>query len=165
MMRIIAALDQAYGIASEHGIPWAGQLPSDSIFFRQTIKGHDILMARGTYQELTRPIGGHQNYVVTHHPEDLRPGFQAVTDVGYFLEHHPGLLWNIGGASLYRQTLLLADELVLTRIEHNFHCTKFFPSFEAHFTLSWESALHQENTIAFKMQRWTAIKQTKLPHP
>lgn len=164
MMSIIAAVDQNLGIANESGIPWRDQLPSDRAFFRNTIKDQNILMARKTYAELLQPLGKGTNFVLTHHPRDIRPGFEAVTDLDQFLNTHSEQVWNIGGADLYQQTLHVASELVLTRIKYDFGCTKFFPEFENLFQLAWQSPILVESHIQYVFQRWAILEQPKIPH-
>jgi dihydrofolate reductase len=139
VIRAIAAVDDRLGVGTDHGIPWV--VPADVTHFRQAIAGVDVLMGYATYCEFSAPLPDGVNYVSGRRGSELRAGFELVTELGEFLgEGHPGDLWIIGGAALYTLTLPLTDELYLTRVEGDFHCTKFFPAFESTFELVEEVA-------------------------
>lgn len=153
-MRMIAALDSRHGIATDTGIPW--KLPTDQHFFSEQTADGLILLGYDTYLEVARPLHGRTNYVATRKTGlSLREGFDQVTDVDAFLaEHGDQVVQNIGGAGLFSSTLHLADELVLTRIDGDFGCTKFFPAFEDRFELASESEPITENGATFTFQWW-----------
>jgi dihydrofolate reductase len=153
MHRLIAAIDSHRGIADDNGIPW--HLPTDQKFFvDQTAEGL-ILMAAGTYREFTKPMHGRTNYVVTHDTRPLLSGFVAVHDIeGFLKEHASERINNIGGASLFAQTIQFADELVLTQVQQDFHCTKFFPEYEHLFERTSRSEPVIENDVTFWFETW-----------
>lgn len=112
-------------------------------------------MGANTYREFTKPMHGHTNYVATNSTEPLLPGFVAVQDVAaFFREHQDERINDIGGAGLFATTLQYADELVLTQIEQDFHCTKFFPEYTAEFVLVERSESITENGIRFRFETW-----------
>jgi dihydrofolate reductase len=153
-MRLIAAIDTRRGLATATGIPW--RLPGDVNQFRQRTVTGPVLMGRATYDEFAAPLGRGRNYVLTGSPDPLRPGFVPVGDLGTFLAGHsePDDLWVIGGAGIFAQTITWADTLHLTRVEGDFDCTKFFPSFESHFELTERSPEHRENGISYRFETW-----------
>lgn len=112
-------------------------------------------MGIGTYREFTEPMHGRTNYVATHSQEQLLPGFERVEDVEAFLQAHKTELINdIGGAGLFASTLQYADELLITQIEADFHCTKFFPPYEADFKCIKRSDPVTENGVVFRFTTW-----------
>lgn len=112
-------------------------------------------MGKGTYREMESPRHGRTNYVATRRKEPLKPGFEAVSDVPAFFKQHKNELINtIGGARLFTSTLKFADELILTQIEADFHCTKFFLEFEQHFTRQKRSEPIHENGVTFRFEVW-----------
>jgi dihydrofolate reductase len=157
MIRFIAAIDSKRGLADDNGIPW--DLPTDRKFFvEQTQKGI-ILMGKGTYQEFKKPMHGRTNYVATFSDEKLLSGFEAVNDVPAFYEQHKDeVINNIGGAGLFSSTLDYADELIITQLEADFNCTKFFPKFDHKFKLVSKSKPHHENGITYYFEVWKAKK-------
>jgi dihydrofolate reductase len=153
MVRFIAAIDEKRGIATDEGIPW--DLPSDREFFRRQLHDGLIVMGAGVYRELQKPFDDRTNYVVTHQTAPLRPDFIAVHDVDAFFETHRGeLIQNVGGASLYEQSLKFADELILTQLYADFHCTKFFPAYEQAFELVSHGETQTENGTSFRFETW-----------
>jgi dihydrofolate reductase len=153
MVRCIAAIDEKRGIATDTGIPW--DLPTDRTFFvDQTAEGL-IVMGANTYREFTTPMHGRLNYVVTSDTAPLKPGFEAVHDVDAFFREHQGEAINdIGGAGLFASTLKYADELILTQVYADFHCTKFFPEFTAEFELASHGETLDENGTSFRFETW-----------
>ncbi len=153
MIRAIAAVDDRLGLATDDGIPWT--IPADVAHFRAAIASTDVLMGYATYLEMGRPMDAGMNYVATRRDPDLRQGFEQVADVTSFLASVQGRdLWVIGGAGLYASTLSATDELVLTRVDGDFHCTKFFPSFEGAFALEADTASPVAAAPAYRFQTW-----------
>ena len=154
MIRAIAAVDDRLGLATASGIPWS--VPADVEHFRSAIASTDVLMGFTTYTEYAAPMAGRTNYVATRGDGALREGFVAVADAVAFLsDHGPGDLWVIGGAGLFAATLPQVEELFLTRIDGDFHCTVFFPSFEADFELVDDQPSPSIDGIpAYRFQIW-----------
>lgn len=153
MMRMIAAIDRAGGMATDDGIPWT--LPTDQQFFSDQIASGLILMGYGTYVEVAKPLHDRTNFVASHAHSELRPGFEAVDNLPAFVREHANeTINNIGGANFFTTTLAIADELVLTRIDGDFGCTKFFPPFEDDFVRSTVSQPVTENGSTFTFETW-----------
>jgi dihydrofolate reductase len=156
VIRLIAAIDAKRGMADAEGIPWQGNLPSDARYFRDRTAEGIIVMGFRTYEEFDRPLHDRANYVVGRpRSPELRPGFHAVEQLDEFLsDHGDEIVWIIGGAGLYQQTVSVADELYLTQLEGDFQCTKFFPRYDDHFTREWSSEPHEESGISFRFEIW-----------
>jgi dihydrofolate reductase len=109
-----------------------------------------------TYEEFEHPLHDRTNYVTTRPGSELlRTGFRAVDDLQRFFAGHTGeLVWIIGGARLYEESLAYADELYITQLDQDFHCTKFFPAFDGAFLLDPGAETHSENDISFRFERW-----------
>lgn len=154
MIRFIAAIDAKRGVANEHGIPWQGKLPTDVAYFRAKTLHGTVMMGQGWYKEQKLPLPERRNVVATSSPEPLRPGFEHAPDAREFLNNFQGDIWVGGGAGLFASTLDLADELYLTLIDGDFHCTKFFPEYEQDFEKISESEPQTENGITFRFTVW-----------
>ena len=160
---MIAAIDTMRGLADDHGIPWQGRIPSDSAYFRQKTSEGTIVMGFRTYQEFAQPLHDRQNFVVTRagSPE-LRAGFEPVFDLGNFVhERADETVWVIGGAAVYAQALPWADDLFITQLETDFHCTKFFPDFDGDFFLASALDRRTENEISFRFEIWRRDPPTR----
>lgn len=153
MMRMIVAMDRRNGMANESGIPWT--LPTDQKFFFDQTSAGPILMGHTTYTEIDAPLHGRTNFVATRGDAPLRDGFVPVNDLDAFLAaHDDDRVNNIGGASLFAAMLPQADELVITRIDAEFACTKFFPEFLRSFERATCSEPLHENGLSFTFQTW-----------
>jgi dihydrofolate reductase len=64
------------------------------------------------------------------------------------------VVWVIGGAALFASSLPLADELYLTQLDADFHCTKFFPNYSDSFHKERELGSHTESDITFHFEIW-----------
>ncbi len=154
MIKLIAALDEKNGIANNSGIPW--NLKADKEYFRDKISSGNILMGRGVYEELKGPLGNGLNYVLTHR-HALREGFIAISDIDDIIQHSDDL-WIIGGAEVYGQTINLADEIHITKIHKDFHCTKFFPEINDDFKIVSDSGKLEDNKLVFNFLKYKKVK-------
>ena len=157
MTRFIVAIDKNRGLADNHGIPWQGKIPGDVEYFRKMTEGFSILMGKGTYNEFKVPLPNRRNFVATSSPESLRKGFQSVSDPRSFLRQSREDVWVIGGAKLFKSTIDLTDELYITQIDGDWHCTKFFPEFKDKFKLKSETTKQTENGVAYCFTIWKRL--------
>ena len=153
MIRLIAALDSRRGIATHSGIPW--KLPGDTAYFRAKTATGLILMGRATYNEFATPLHERENFVLTTHPGPLRTGFRAIGSLDQLVAEDPGEdVWVIGGATVYVDTIAEADELLLTQVDGDFDCTKFFPAYQAEFRLSTKSDDRRDGETTYRFETW-----------
>jgi len=118
-----------------HGNQLLWRLPEDQRYFRRVTLGHPVIMGRRTWDSLPerfRPLPGRRNIVVTRQPGWAAQGAEACPTpaAALALAADSELAFVIGGADLYAATLPLADELLLTEIEHEFSGDTRFPSFD-----------------------------------
>jgi len=154
MIRLIAAIDSHRGIATDSGIPW--KLPGDTAYFREKTSSGLIVMGRATYEEFAAPLHETENFVLSSATAPLREGFQAITSVDRLRQSHPHEdVWVIGGAGVYQETIGEAEELLLTQVLQDFHCTKFFPPYQADFDLRSQSANQTEGGVTYRFETWS----------
>lgn len=130
-LSIIAAMDQNRLIGTQNTLPW--HMPADLAFFKKTTLGKPILMGRKTYQSIGRPLPGRRNIIITRNPDFEAEGCECCSSVEQALQlidDAPEAML-IGGASLYEQTLDLAEKLYITEIHHQFEGDAWFPHFSA----------------------------------
>lgn len=126
-LSVIAAVARNGIIGRDNGLPW--HLPEDLKRFKALTMGHHIIMGRKTYESLGRLLPGRTTVIVTRNPAYAVPGAlvagsleQAVAMCGNDPE-----VFVIGGAELYRESLLLAQRLYLTEIDQDFDGDARFP--------------------------------------
>lgn len=134
---LIAAVAQNGCIGQGDTLPW--HLPEDMAHFRNTTRGHAVLMGRKTWDSLPprfRPLPGRRNIVLTRQPGWQAPGAETASSLDAALALLAGppdaeptaqRVFVIGGAEIYAQALPLADELVLTEIHQDVSGDAYFP--------------------------------------
>jgi dihydrofolate reductase len=153
MIRLIAAMDTSRGIATDKGIPW--KLPGDAAYFENQTTTGLIIMGWATYNEFSAPLHGRDNYVLTRDESRLRTGFQPVATLADLMKSHPNKdVWVIGGAFVFAETIERADELFVTQVLKDFHCTKFFPAYDTAFTRYEQSKDQEESGVRYRFERW-----------
>jgi dihydrofolate reductase len=164
MIKLIAAVDRQLGMADDHGIPWQGRVPSDTAYFREQTRTGIVVMGFRTYEEFAAPLHGRTNFVMTRAGTALRQGFEPVVELeGFLAAHADETVWIIGGGALYEASLDVADQLYLTRLDADFHCTKFFPSFDGKFSLASRSNPVEENDLSFEFEVWARVDTVRTP--
>lgn len=130
---IIAALAESNGAIGHQGkLPWS--LPEDLVRFRQLTLNHTVIMGRKTWEfDLEkRPLKLRSNIIVS---SQLASQLMNSSDVWFARSIHQALdrartaekVFIIGGATVYTQTIDLADTLELTWVEGNYPGDVFFP--------------------------------------
>jgi dihydrofolate reductase len=159
MIRLIAALDTKRGVATDKGIPW--KLADDAAYFENQTTTGLIVMGWATYNEFSAPLHGRKNYVMTRDQRPLRSGFAPVAALDDLTKSHPDEdVWVIGGAFVFAETIAQGDELFLTQVLQDFHCTKFFPDYRTGFTRFTESPLRDEGGIKYRFEKWRRNTQS-----
>ncbi|WP_448851468.1 dihydrofolate reductase [Corynebacterium sp. 335C] len=102
-------------------MPW--HLPEDLRHFKETTLGAPVIMGRRTWESLNprfRPLPGRRNVVLSRTSDDF-PGAEHAEDLDAALAalaDEPAA-WIIGGGRVYREGLPVADECVVTEIDHD----------------------------------------------
>ncbi len=126
-LAIIAAIGHRRAIGSEGKLPW--RIPEDLKRFKRLTTGHAVLMGRGTWESLGRPLPGRRNVVLSSTPVE---GIESYCSVEESLRALASLdrVFVIGGGKLYAQLLERADELYLTLVDRDVEADTFFPPYE-----------------------------------
>ena len=109
-------------------------LPNDLRRFRQLTTGHTIVMGRRTFESLPKgALPNRRNCVLTRTKREL-PGCECFGSWEDFVRtcHPTEDVYIIGGASLYRRLIDVADRLCLTEIDDTpAEADTFFPDYSA----------------------------------
>lgn len=123
-------------IADEHnGIGKNNQLlchmPADLKHFKQLTIGHPVIMGRKTFDSMGKPLPGRRNIVVTHQHIQI-DGCTVVHSLKEALESCNGetQVAIVGGATIFEQSMNLADTIHFTRLHHAFEADTFFPQID-----------------------------------
>ena len=101
-------------------------IPEDMKHFKSYTMSKVVIMGSNTFISIGRPLPGRKNIVITSKP---MMGVIVAKDINSALsiQHCYDEMVVIGGASIYKQTIGLADKLVMTHIDSNFEADVFFP--------------------------------------
>lgn len=130
MITIIAAVARNRAIGFENKlIYW---LPNDLKRFKQLTTGHTIIMGRNTFLSLPKgALPNRRNIVLSRTKHEL-PGCETYPSLEEALHHCDAEedIYIIGGASVYRQAMKLADRLCLTEVDDTpAQADTFFPDY------------------------------------
>ena len=126
---IIAAMAANRVIGRGNTIPW--HIPEELKRFRETTWGHTLIMGRKTHESIGRPLPGRRNIIITRNKTYMSPGCEVVHSLeeAYHKCRSAELVFNIGGAELYREGLVYADTVILTVLDDPFDGDVYFPEF------------------------------------
>lgn len=127
---VAKANNNAIGLNGE--LPW--HLPSDMKHFQKSTAGHHVVMGRKTYQSLGKPLPGRTHIIVSRNPDfEVSKGHYVTHSVEEAIELGKTLAVNklfiLGGAEVYRLSLPIADEMIITEINTEPEADTFFPDF------------------------------------
>ena len=132
MITIIAAMTKDRVIGFHGSIPW--HIPEDLHLFKHLTWGNTVVMGRTTYTSLGQPFKGRKNIILsrTLKIEDSQEiivcrTFKECLSRG---EKFGRDLFIIGGESVYRLALPMADCLYLSLIPGSFQGDTFFPEID-----------------------------------
>jgi dihydrofolate reductase len=128
MLSIIVAVAENLAIGRNNDLLW--HIPEDLKRFKKITMGHTIIMGKRTWESLPkRPLPDRRHIVITDLPGEVIEGCEMAYSIGDAIRLCDPVKENfvIGGASVYRQFLPLADRLYLTRVFRAFDGDVFFP--------------------------------------
>lgn len=114
---LIAAIGKNRELGKNNDLIW--HLKEDMKFFREITMNHKIVMGYNTFLSLPKLLPGREHIVLTHkeiNSEEVTVFHEANSLINY-IQSLDEDIYIIGGASLYKLFIELADELVLTEIE------------------------------------------------
>lgn len=118
-------------IGIKNRLPW--KLPADMKWFRENTMGKPIVMGRLTFESFgAKPLPGRRNIIISRNPTYSADGIEVFTSIEEALEatqdYEETMI--IGGMSLYKQSLPLADRLYMTLVHANIDGDAWFPEFD-----------------------------------
>ena len=128
MITIIVATDRNNGIGYNNGL--LANIPGDLKRFKEITMGHSLIMGKKTWESLpNKPLAGRQNIVITDNELDCFNCADTARSIDEAVSLcKPGNeIFIIGGGSVYRQFMPLADRLLVTHIDAEFTADTFFP--------------------------------------
>jgi len=143
MISIIAAIGKNNELGKKNTLLW--NIPADMKHFRETTKGHMVIMGQKTFESIGRPLPNRRNIVLTQDKNFKVEGVEIV----YSVEEAENLLdkdtenFVIGGGMIYKLFIEKADKLYITHVDASFpDADTFFPEI---IPVVWNEISHEEH--------------------
>jgi dihydrofolate reductase len=127
IISLIVAMGKDGVIGLENRLPW--RLPADLAHFKRITMGKPIVMGRKTWESLPGVLPGRRHIVITRDE-----GYQAdactlvhSTDEAIQAAGDVDEVMIVGGSTIYREFLPLADRFYLTRVDREIEGDAYFP--------------------------------------
>ena len=144
MISIIAAVARNRAIGFKNKlIYW---LPNDLKRFKALTTGHTIIMGRNTFLSLPKGALPNRRNIVLSRSAKVLEGCEVYPSLEDALKHcaPDEDIYIIGGASVYKQALQLADRLCLTEIDDTpTEADTFFPPYDE----GWQEESREDHSV------------------
>ncbi|WP_428236785.1 dihydrofolate reductase [Gracilimonas sp.] len=140
---LVAAHDPNLVIGKEGGLPW--RYPEDLKHFKRTTIGKTIIMGRGVFEELNEiPLPERKNIVLsTTQNYDNVDTYSSLEEA--LKSSNEEEIFIIGGGVLYRETLDIADKLIITEIHQEYEGDTYFPEYRDDIGTSWKEVSREDH--------------------
>lgn len=159
---IIVAVADNCAIGKDNKLLW--HISDDLKRFKKVTTGHFLIMGKNTYLSLpVRPLPNRTSIVISDDPADNYEGCIMAHSIEDAVSKCPEgeECFVIGGGSIYRQFMPLADKLYITRVRQEYEADTFFPEIDEQ---QWELVAQEDhvdeenNSLPFSFQ--TYIRRT-----
>ena len=131
MITIIAAISENNALGKDNKLLW--HLPDDFKRFKKVTTGHNVIMGRKTFESIgKKALPNRTNIIITHQrsydasciilADSLRKAIRIAEN-----DKNPYIL---GGGTIYKEAIKIADRLDLTIVHHEFEADTFFPEID-----------------------------------
>lgn len=118
MISIIAAIGKNNELGKKNTLLW--DLPVDMKHFRETTRGHTVIMGQKTFESIGRPLPNRRNIVVTREDSFQAEGVEiskSLEDTLASFANSKEEVFVIGGGQIYKQSIDKADRLYVTHVD------------------------------------------------
>ena len=127
-LALIVAVARNGIIGKDGALPW--HVSEDLKHFKNTTKGHAVIMGRKTFESIGRPLPSRRNIVISRREGASFAGCEVASSLTGAIDlarTSDECAFIIGGASLYEEALPLATEIHLTTIDRDVEGDTHFP--------------------------------------
>ena len=146
-LSLIAAIAQNGGIGKDGDLLY--HLPADMRRFKSLTTGHTVVMGRRTFESLPKgALPNRRNMVLSTQPGAEFPGAECFSSIEKAIEaartnETEEEIFVIGGYSVYKVAMPMADRLYLTTVDHSGEqADTFFPDLDP---TEWETTEMEEH--------------------
>jgi len=149
ILSLIAAIGKNNELGKGNELLW--QMPADMKYFRDTTRGHTVIMGRKTFESLPAgPLPKRRNIIITRDTNYAHDGIEVVHSLDEALQlvsREQGSKFEevdeevevfvIGGGQIYAKALPRAHRLYLTHVDASLPADTYFPQIN---TNEWKEA-------------------------
>jgi dihydrofolate reductase len=126
----IAAMSSNRVIGKDGDLPW--HLPRDMKYFKDTTRGHHIILGRNNFASLDyRPLRGRTNLVLSRNPFFITSSAIVMHSIeealSFAYDAGETEAFIIGGGEIYQQSMHLLDKIYLTEVITEVSGDTYFP--------------------------------------
>ncbi|MBN2571503.1 MAG: dihydrofolate reductase [Ignavibacteriales bacterium] len=131
---IIAAISENNVIGKDGKLPW--QSKKELKHFREQTFGYPIIMGRKTYEGIGKELDGRLNIVISKNKKlntkkesiIIFNNFEKAVD--YCEKENFEKIYFIGGESIFREAIKIADKIILSKFYYSVEGDKLFPEID-----------------------------------
>lgn len=142
MISIIVAVSEDWGIGKDNELLW--HISEDLKRFKRLTSGNTVIMGKKTWESLPRrPLPGRINIVLTDNPNESIENAVTAYSIRDSLNKcdQNEEIFIIGGGSIYRQFMPIADRLFITHVHMKAPADIYFPEIDLNI---WEITEKEE---------------------
>ena len=127
MINIIVAVAHNGVIGNNGKLPWNLQL--DMARFKQLTMNNVVIFGKNTFDEIQKPLAGRENVVLSTHTQNIDGVkiFDSLDKAISYAKTTGKEIFICGGESVYKEALVFADRLYVTRVNASFDGDRYFP--------------------------------------
>lgn len=133
---IIVGMGENREIGYKGTIPW--YLPRDLKFFKESTMGHTLIMGRKTMESIPNmPLKGRTNIIISKTlkkksiNDDIFIARTISESINIAKKLSSQKVFIIGGESIYKEFIPLADKMIITQVHNSFNnIDTFFPEWD-----------------------------------
>ncbi|MCG8309560.1 MAG: dihydrofolate reductase [Cytophagales bacterium] len=133
MIKIIMAAKASNNVIGKNNdLVW--HLPADLRYFKETTKGHTLIMGRKTFESLGNPLPHRESWVITRNENYTSEGIRTFHSLESAIDAGEKLgldtVFILGGGEVYRQAINIADKMIITEVHSEFEGDTYFPEID-----------------------------------
>ncbi len=140
---IIVAVASNWAIGKDNDLLW--HIPNDLRWFKKHTSGNPVIMGKKTWESLPfKPLPNRKNVIISDNKADCFEGCITVGSIKEAIHTMDTGKENfiMGGGSIYKQFLPIADHLYLTQVHEEFEGDIFFPDVNLN---EWKEVFKEEH--------------------
>ena len=150
---IVAVAKKDRAIGYKNKLLW--EIPEDMQYFRKVTAGHPVIMGQLTFESIGMPLPKRLNIVLSleknYKAEGVTVASSIEEGINIAKKNDEDIIFIIGGASIYKQTIDLIDRLYITEVEGEYEADTFFPDY-SQFTKVISEREGSDNNYKYKFR-------------